>query len=1156
MKTSKILVASLTMGMACFAVSAATYYVSPDGAGTSYTAREPGPLAGAAEKVGNGDELVLKRGLYHLPTLIGSTSKTDGAQDYLKFANKTGLIVRSEDGDRSGTVIYGDGEYGTEGVRAAYFHGQMTFCGLTVSNFYGNWGGALTAQNATISNCLFVCNHSKGVGGAVRYGTIVDCEFISNVADDEGGAIAYAGLVSNCVFRLNTAAKSGAIAANGTVVRCCEFYSNSVPQWNGGVSYANGKTATFYDCLFDGNSAGWGGAVAHEGGGSLTTYDCVFIGNSATTGPISQNCTHYRAKFIRNFNKGGRTVVSSLAYNATLVDCEFIDNYDTSARTFTASSGYMMNYRYATKGIPTGDVKYPLFILMHGAGERGSDNAAQLGLFAGLINWLDANMEGYFLIAGQVPANEQWVDVPWGAASGTMPENPSGMMSATMELVDDLMANEAIDANRVYVTGMSMGGYGVWDILSRRGDLFAAAMPLCGGGDPAQVAQFKDVSVWAFHGSADGTVPVARTREMVAAMENAGATPRYTEYAGAGHDVWTATYANADALAWFVQRKKGEPWTAEQDAAYEAGGEVSPPEDDEEEGGGKEGGEGGGGQPGGDSEPVAEDVTNIPNGIYVSATADGEVAHACTYADPGTLKQGVSKIADNSVLVLMRGDYDIPAMFTSPTKTDGAYDYIKLTGKSGVTVRSIDNDPKGTVLYGDGTYGSEGLRLLYSKLSSSTYCGLTVSNFYGNWGGAITFHGGETVSNCFFRCNKSKGIGGACRNGRYVKCMFDSNVAEGEDGGGALAYPGKVTDSTFFFNTAKKAGAILASANMSVELCQFYTNSATSANGGVFYMNKAAATVTFQSCRFEGNAGSWGGALAVDSGVMNTYDCWFVGNTSASGAASQKGNHYNAKFIGNYSSNGSGVVFNGGVCSNCEFIANVVVAKSDGASIGKGGTYRNCRVVGNTVNQYVFRDATLYDCYIADNVSSGWFGPNACTSYRCVFSNNTAAAYACLVNGTAYNCLYVGNKITSNYHASWGKLYNCTFANNVGTAMSGLSECKNVLAFGNTVDFQQDSAKYTYCQYKTAKSQYAQDIVLTGVGCKQIADPKFADADDLHPYGCGLKKRSPAVGAGDPSIWTVSDVDLANQPRLTGGAVAVGCYEYVPKKSGLILLLR
>ena len=183
MKTSKILVASLTMGVACFAVSAATYYVSPDGAGTSYTAREPGPLAGAAAKVGNGDELVLKRGFYHLPTLIGSTSKTDGAQDYLKFANKTGLIVRSEDGDRSGTVIYGDGEYGTEGVRAAYFHGQMTFCGLTVSNFYGNWGGALTAQNATISNCLFVCNHSKGVGGAVRYGTIVDCEFISNVAD-------------------------------------------------------------------------------------------------------------------------------------------------------------------------------------------------------------------------------------------------------------------------------------------------------------------------------------------------------------------------------------------------------------------------------------------------------------------------------------------------------------------------------------------------------------------------------------------------------------------------------------------------------------------------------------------------------------------------------------------------------------------------------------------------------------------------------------------------------------------------------------------------------------------------------------------------------------------------------------------------------------
>lgn len=550
----------------------------------------------------------------------------------------------------------------------------------------------------------------------------------------------------------------------------------------------------------------------------------------------------------------------------------------------------------------------------------------------------------------------------------------------------------------------------------------------------------------------------------------------------------------------------------------------------------------------------AQDDTAIPNGIYVSATADGSVAHDCTYADPGTLKQGVAKIANNSVLVLMRGAYDIPAMFTNPTKTDGAYDYIKLTGKSGVTIRSIDNNPDGTVLYGDGSYGSEGLRLLYSSLSSSTYCGLTVSNFYGNWGGAITFHGSETISNCIFRCNKSKGIGGACRNGsKYVKCDFVSNVAEGTEGGGALAYPGSVTDSTFSFNSGNRAGAILAAGNMTVSQCQFHTNSAA-ANGGVFYMNKSGKTVAFRDCRFEGNIGVWGGALSVDGGTLNSYDCWFVGNTGTAGAAAHKGSHYNAHFVGNYANNGDGVV-NGGSCSNCDFTANAVVAKTDAGSIGKSGTYRDCRIIGNTVNQYVFNSSTLYDCVVADNTSSGWFGPNACTSYRCVFSNNTAAAYSCLVNGTAYNCLYFGNRISSSYHASWGKMYNCTLVDNVGTAISGLSVCKNVLAFGNTVDFSQDSANYTYCQYKTAKSQYNQDINLAGAGCEKIANPKFAKADGRHPCGYGLKLRSPAVKAGDPSIWTETDLDLAKCPRLSDGQVSVGCYEYWPN-SGLTLFVR
>jgi len=93
-----------------------------------------------------------------------------------------------------------------------------------------------------------------------------------------------------------------------------------------------------------------------------------------------------------------------------------------------------------------------------------------------------------------------------------------------------------------------MGGYGTWDLLARYPGKFAAAAPICGGGDPAAAGTFKEIPIWAFHGAKDEVVPVLRSREMIDALESAGAKPKFTVYPDAGHDSWTATYRDPGGL--------------------------------------------------------------------------------------------------------------------------------------------------------------------------------------------------------------------------------------------------------------------------------------------------------------------------------------------------------------------------------------------------------------------------------------------------------------------------------------------------------------------------------------------------------------------------------------------------------------------------------
>ena len=201
--------------------------------------------------------------------------------------------------------------------------------------------------------------------------------------------------------------------------------------------------------------------------------------------------------------------------------------------------------------------KYPVVLFLHGGGERGTDNQKQL--IHGLNDFAaDDIMAKYpaFVVAPQCPEGKRWVEVDWSADSHVLPEQPSIPLAASLDLLDALAKEFSIDANRVYITGLSMGGYGVWDALAREPERFAAAAVICGGGDPAHAEKMKGIPIWAFHGDEDTTVKPHRSREMIAAIKAAGGQPKYTEYPTTGHHSWAQTYSNPELYEWLFSQKR------------------------------------------------------------------------------------------------------------------------------------------------------------------------------------------------------------------------------------------------------------------------------------------------------------------------------------------------------------------------------------------------------------------------------------------------------------------------------------------------------------------------------------------------------------------------------------------------------------------------
>jgi len=225
-----------------------------------------------------------------------------------------------------------------------------------------------------------------------------------------------------------------------------------------------------------------------------------------------------------------------------------------AARTYRVGTE-TMRYRLFVPEQYDAKKKYPIVIWLHGAGGEGVDGYRQLfdDQVPGSQTWTEpANQAKHpaFVLAPQ--SSVGWLSKPQSRRTDGL----SGALTRVVAILDQVSHEFSIDQSRVYVAGQSDGGYGAWALITGLPERFAAAVILCGGGEPAKAARVTHVAIWAFHGSADPMVPVSESRDMIAAIRKAGGKPRYTEYAGLGHEIWNRAFAEPGLVDWlFAQHK-------------------------------------------------------------------------------------------------------------------------------------------------------------------------------------------------------------------------------------------------------------------------------------------------------------------------------------------------------------------------------------------------------------------------------------------------------------------------------------------------------------------------------------------------------------------------------------------------------------------------
>lgn len=180
---------------------------------------------------------------------------------------------------------------------------------------------------------------------------------------------------------------------------------------------------------------------------------------------------------------------------------------------------------------------WPLLLFLHGSGERGSD-LELVKVHGPPLLIAEGKQFPMIIVSPQCPKDKSWEPI------------------VLMALLDDLSKKYKIDADRVYLTGLSMGGFGTWHLAAYAPDRFAALAPICGGAEVHLTKRIAHLPVWAFHGAKDGGVPVERTTKMIEGLHKYGGSPKVTIYPEAGHDSWTETYANPEFYNWLLAQKR------------------------------------------------------------------------------------------------------------------------------------------------------------------------------------------------------------------------------------------------------------------------------------------------------------------------------------------------------------------------------------------------------------------------------------------------------------------------------------------------------------------------------------------------------------------------------------------------------------------------
>ncbi|WP_232056078.1 carboxylesterase family protein [Tuwongella immobilis] len=215
-------------------------------------------------------------------------------------------------------------------------------------------------------------------------------------------------------------------------------------------------------------------------------------------------------------------------------------------REFKNSDGTISKYVIFVPHDYSPEKPVPTILFLHGSGETGTDGLKQTTV--GLPNAIRKQEKTFpFLTIMPQASPVSPVRDRWFAGQ------PNG--DRAMAILKEVEQEFKVDSKRIYLTGLSMGGFGTWNLAAAYPKRFAAIVPVCGGGDPKSAEKIKEIPCWCFHGDEDKAVNVKLSREMIQALKAAGANPKYTEYPGVGHNSWDAAYGTAELYPWLLSHQ-------------------------------------------------------------------------------------------------------------------------------------------------------------------------------------------------------------------------------------------------------------------------------------------------------------------------------------------------------------------------------------------------------------------------------------------------------------------------------------------------------------------------------------------------------------------------------------------------------------------------